>query len=76
MRLELTAVFHEAPEGGYTAFVMEMPSAISEGETLEEARENLEDAVRLLLETSRMVSEGRIAGIRAIKQPLLIDEAA
>jgi hypothetical protein len=30
MRLELTAVFREAPEGGYTAFVKEMPAAISE----------------------------------------------
>ena len=49
MRLELTAVFRESPEGGYTAYVMEMPGAISEGETLDEARANLEDAVRLLL---------------------------
>ena len=76
MHLELTAVFREAPEGGYTAFVMEMPSAISEGDTIEEAHANLEDAVRLLLETSRMVAEGRIAGWPVIKQPLLIDEAA
>jgi len=52
MHLELTAVFREAPEGGYTAFVKEMPAAISEGDTLDEARANLEDAVRLLIETA------------------------
>ena len=76
MRLELTAVFHEAEEGGYVAFVKEMPAAISQGETLEEARANLEDAVRLLIETGEMVAEGRIAGRSAIYEPLLIDEAA
>jgi predicted RNase H-like HicB family nuclease len=76
MRLELTAVFRECPEGGYTAFVKEIPAAISQGETLKEARANLEDAVRLLIETARMVSDGRIAGSLAIYEPLLIDEAA
>jgi predicted RNase H-like HicB family nuclease len=76
MRLELTAVYREAPEGGYTAFVKEMPAAITQGETLEEARANLEDAVRLLIETAQMVAEGRLAGSPAIYEPLLIDEAA
>lgn len=76
MRLELTAVFHEAEEGGYVAQVVEIPGAISQGETLEEARANLEDAVRLLIETSEMMIQGRIAGKRAIYEPLLIDEAA
>ena len=76
MRLELTAVFHEAEEGGYVAQVLEIPGAISQGETLEEARANLEDAVRLLIETSEMMVEGRIAGKLAIYEPLLIDEAA
>jgi predicted RNase H-like HicB family nuclease len=76
MRLELTAVFHEAEEGGYVAFVKEMPGAITQGETLDEARANLEDAVRILIETSQMMAEGRIAGRHAIYEPLLIDEAA
>ena len=58
------------------AFVKEMPGAITQGETLEEARANLEDAVRLLIETNEAVAEDRIAGKQAICQPLLIDEAA
>ncbi len=45
-----TAVFEEAPEGGYTAFVEELPGAISQGETLDEARENLREAIELILE--------------------------
>jgi predicted RNase H-like HicB family nuclease len=76
MRMELTAVFRPAPEGGYVASVKEIPGALSQGETLAEARVNLEDAVRLLIETSRMMSEQEIADGSVIYEPLLIDEAA
>ena len=53
MTLTFTAVFEDAPEGGYTAFVEELPGAISQGETLEEARENLKEAIDLILECNR-----------------------
>lgn len=43
---ELTIVFEPAEEGGYTAFIPEVPGAISEGETLDEAREMVLDALR------------------------------
>ncbi len=36
---ELTIVFEPAEEGGFTAFIPEVPGAISEGKTIEEARE-------------------------------------
>ena len=51
--MKLTAVFVPAPEGGFTAFVEEIPGAISQGETLGEARENLSDALRMVLECNR-----------------------
>lgn len=51
--MKLTAVFEPAPEGGYTCFVQEVPAAISQGETVEEARENLLDALKLVLECQR-----------------------
>ena len=35
----------------YVAYTEELPGAISEGDPLEEARENLCDAVAILLET-------------------------
>jgi len=56
MEMMLTAVFEEVPKsegGGYVAYVEELPGAISEGETLDEARENLRDAISLLLEANR-----------------------
>jgi len=51
--MKLTAVFVPVPEGGFTAFVEEIPGAISEGETMAEARENLADALRMVLECNR-----------------------
>ena len=50
--LELTAVFKKVPEG-YIAFVEELPGANTQGATLEEARANLHEAVRLVLEANR-----------------------
>jgi predicted RNase H-like HicB family nuclease len=50
--MKFTAVFEEVPEsegGGYVAYTEELPEAISEGDTLGEARDNLRDAVQLLL---------------------------
>lgn len=54
--MQLTAVYVPAEEGGYTAFIEEIPGAISEGETLEEARENLADALRMVLECNREIA--------------------
>ncbi len=48
--MKVTAVFERAREGGYTCFVVEIPAAISQGETLEEAKANLLDALKLVLE--------------------------
>jgi predicted RNase H-like HicB family nuclease len=56
MDLTLTAVYEEVPEsegGGYVAYTEELPGAISEGDTLEEARENLRDAIEILIEANR-----------------------
>ena len=62
MSLELTAVFREAPEGGYIAFVEELPGANTQGDTLDEARENLREAVALVLEANRELAEQSLAG--------------
>ena len=67
--MQLTAVFVPAEEGGYTAMVEEIPGAISEGETIEEARENLADALRMVLECNREIArEQKPAG--AVREPM------
>ena len=40
----------KSDEGGYTAQCLEIPTAISEGKTKEEALENIKEAIQLILE--------------------------
>ena len=47
-----TAVFEES-EGWITAWVEELPGAIAQERTLEEARESLKEAIQLILESRR-----------------------
>lgn len=61
--MKFTAVFEPAEEGGYTCFVEEIPAAISQGETLAEAKANLLDALQLVLECQReLAREGLSPG--------------
>ena len=57
LNLTLTAVFEAAPEGGFTSHFEELPEVFSEGETIEEARVNLFDALKEAMEYHR--SEAR-----------------
>jgi len=53
MKAEFTAIIESAPEGGYWAICLEVPGANGQGETVEEAKENLRQAIELLLEDRR-----------------------
>ena len=48
--LKYDVVFEEQPEGGYTTLVPSLPGCISEGDTFEEAKKNISDAIKLYLE--------------------------
>ena len=48
--MRLKVVFEPSDEGGYTVFVPSLPGCISEGNTLEEARESIREAIELYLE--------------------------
>ena len=67
MSLELTAVFQQVPEG-FIAFIEELPGANSQGATLEEARANLQEAVTLVLEANRALSEQALANASVIRE--------
>ncbi len=70
-RVQLTAVFIEVPEG-YVAFVEELPGANTQGDTLEEARANLQEAVAMVLEANRELAEKSLAGQKATKEPFVL----
>jgi predicted RNase H-like HicB family nuclease len=69
MKEQLTAVFQKVPEG-YIAFVEELPGANSQGDTLEEARSNLREAVQLVLEANRSIAKEALGDTSVIREPL------
>ena len=66
--MTFTAVFMPVPEG-YIGFVEEIPGANSQGETLDEVRENLREAVQLVLETNRELAKQALIGQKVEREP-------
>jgi predicted RNase H-like HicB family nuclease len=78
MDMTLTAVFEEVPPGeggGFVAYAEELPGAISEGDTLEETRDNLRDAIELLLEANRELAGKRSPGKKVTREKIKISVA-
>jgi len=50
MKAEFTAIIEAAPEGGYWAICPEVPGANGQGETIEETKNSLREAIQLILE--------------------------
>lgn len=48
---QFEAIFTPQEEGGFTVEVPDLPGCISEGDTLEEAEKNIQEAIELYLET-------------------------
>jgi predicted RNase H-like HicB family nuclease len=69
--MRLTAVYMKVPEG-YIAFVEELPGANTQGETLEEAHANLEEAVTMVLDANRELSEQSLEGAEVIREALIL----
>ncbi len=44
-----TVVVHEAEEGGYWAEVIELPGCVSQGETMDELRRSIKEAIDAVL---------------------------
>jgi len=71
MENRFTAVFQK--EGGWwIGFVEELPGANTQGRTLEEARENLKEAVALVIEANRQLAERELEGKEVIREEFLI----
>lgn len=48
--MRLRVVLEPSEEGGYTVYVPSLPGCISEGDTRDEALENIREAIELYLE--------------------------
>jgi predicted RNase H-like HicB family nuclease len=74
--LNLTAIYEEAEEGGYIGYIAELPGANTQGETLEELRENLLEAVQMILDANREEAEKRLpVGAKVTRERLTLRAA-
>jgi len=48
--MELKIILEEQEDGGYTIYVPALPGCISEGDTSQEAIENIKEAIQLYLD--------------------------
>jgi predicted RNase H-like HicB family nuclease len=66
-----TAVYEQVGDW-WAAWVEELPGANTQGRTLEEARENLREAIELILEVNREIAQEQTAGRTVIREPLAV----
>lgn len=55
--MKLTAIIEKSDDGWYVGQIEEFPSAISQGKTIDELKENLIDALQLLMETNKEMTK-------------------
>jgi predicted RNase H-like HicB family nuclease len=67
MSITLTAVYRKVPEG-YIGFVEELPGANTQGATIEETRENLKEAVEMVIEANRALAEEWSEGGEVVRE--------
>ena len=65
---KLTAVYKKSGKW-YLGWVEEIPGVNTQGRTLKEVKENLKEALFLILEANRVLSQKEFAGQRVIREP-------
>ncbi len=76
MARQLTAVYEKHGEW-YVAYLEEIPGVNTQGRTKEEARTNLEDALRVFLDANRELARRDMAGKEHVsEEPFAIVERA
>ena len=68
MQIQLTAVFEKVKDG-YIGYVEELPGANTQGVTLDETKQNLKEAIGLVMESYRQINEEENAGKNVVKEP-------
>jgi predicted RNase H-like HicB family nuclease len=66
-----TAVYKKV-KGWYIGYVEELPGANTQGRTLKEVRENLREAVELILQANRELLEKEMRGKGVIREKIAV----
>ena len=71
MERQFTAIFERSGDW-WIGYVEELPGANTQGRTLEEARENLREAIRLILESQREIIQREIKNAKQVVRESII----
>ncbi len=68
---QFTAIYKKSGKW-YLGWIEEIPGVNTQGRTLKEAKENLKEALLLILETNRMLNKREISKGKFIREPLSV----
>ncbi len=71
MESTFTAVFEKVGDW-YIGYVEELPGANTQGKTLEEARENLREAIELIIISNRELAEKELSGKDVVREKIKV----
>ena len=66
--VSFTAVYLKGRHGGYVGFVEELPSLNSQGQTIDEARDNLQRLAAVVFEEERAQSAELLEGKEVVRE--------
>lgn len=64
--MKLQVILEPSDEGGYTVCVPALPGCISEGDNIDEALANIQEAIELYLEPVEEITENKDAIVREL----------
>lgn len=71
MSRQFTAIYKKSGKW-YLGWIEEIPGVNTQGKTLKETKENLKEALLLILETNKILNKKETSGSRIIREPLSI----
>lgn len=71
MARQFTAIYKKSGKW-YLGWIEEIPGVNTQGRTLKETKENLKEALLLILETNRILNKKEISGKKVIRESLSI----
>jgi len=71
MSRQFTAIYKKRGKW-YLGWIEEIPGVNTQGRTLKETKENLKEALLLILETNRILNKKEIVKGRIIREPLSV----
>lgn len=71
MARKFTAIYKKSGKW-YLGWIEEIPGVNTQGQTLKEVKENLKEALLLILETNQILNKKEISGGKIIREPLSV----